>query len=239
VTTFDGRSQQSTEFQEPPTLVQLLDDQATNTRETGSRWFLSEYDFDNRGFNVLHFMGNSPLPYGFNVWGFIDVEGADRIGADREDLSRYFLEFDVTKTIWNDVGIVGEYNDGSGEGNEIGRLGVFFQLTLPVMSPEGGVLAGKGILGLKLFVIESDGHGWQASLNWNKKFDNVMDGRLSAGGFFDINFDTGPNHDKTRIVTEHQVRLRLLDGLHMITEFRLNEFLRNDFGIAPGLQYRF
>lgn len=215
------------------------DERAANTRAAGKRWFRAEYDFDDRGFNVLHFMGNSPLPYGFNIWGFIDIEGDDRIGAEREDLSRFFLEIDVKKPIWKNFGIIGELNDLQGVGNEIGRLGVFYQPKWQLLSPQDGRFAGKGILGFKLFPIETDGHGWQASFHWNKQFDNLWGGRLSTGGFFDLNFDAGRNNDQAIIVTEHQIRLRMIEGLHLITEFRVNEFLQNDFGIAPGIQYRF
>ncbi len=180
----------------------------------------------------------SPLPYGFDIWGFIDIEGADLAGANREDLSRCFLEIDIKKKLWKNGGIIGEYNDLLGSGNSIGRLGFFHKPNLEFLSPDCGRLAGKGFVAFKVFPYESDGRGGQASLAWNKKFDNVFDGRLSAGGFVDANFNAGAT-GRTVVVTEHQVRMRLFEGLHLITEFRPNEFLADDFGIAPGLQYRF
>ena len=223
----------------PSTLLVGLDLKSKETRAKGSRWFRSEYDFDSRGFNVLHFMGNSPLPYGFDIWGFIDIEGADLAGANREDLSRYFLEIDIKKKLWKNGGIIGEYNDLQGSGNAIGRLGFFHKPNLEFLSPDCGRFAGKGFVAFKVFPYESDGRGGQASLAWNKSFDNVLDGRLSAGGFVDVNFNAGSTRGRTVVVTEHQVRMRLFEGIHLITEFRLNEFLQDDFGIAPGIQYRF
>ena len=60
---------------------------------------------------------------------------------------------------------------------------------------------------------------------------------MSAGGFFDLNYDAGPRG--VILVTEQQLRLQLKKGLHAIVEFRVNEFLNDDYGIAPGIQYRF
>ena len=224
---------------EGQTWLERLDELAIRSRADGSRWSRIEYDFDDRGFNVLHFMGNSPLPFGFNLWGFIDLEGEDVAGANREDLSRFFLEIDLKKRIWSNGGLIAEYNDLQGDNNAIGRLGFYYQPQLDCLSPTQGWFAGKGLLGFKVFPYETDGYGGQASFHWNKRFEAVLDGRFSAGGFFDLNYNAGASHDRIILVTEHQVRFRVAEGLHMITEFRVNEFLRDDFGIAPGVQYRF
>jgi len=184
-------------------------------------------------------MGSSSLPHGFSVWGFIDIEGTDFSGSDREELSRYFLEIDLKKKLWNSGGLIAEYNDLQGEANAIGRLGVYYQPKIACLSPQRGWLSGKGTIAFKVFPIESDRQGWQASFNWNKKFENLLGGRLSAGGFFDLNIDTGPLRDTNRIVTEHQIRIQLKDDLQAIVEFRFNGFLDSEFGIAPGVQYKF
>ncbi len=221
------------------TLIDQIDQTSKETRAKDSRWFRAEYDFDSRGFNVIHFMGNSPLPYGFDLWGFIDIEGADLINANREDFTRYFLEIDIKKKLWKNGGIIGEYNDLQGGGNSIGRLGFFHKPDFEFLSSDCGRLAGKGFVVFKVFPYETDGHGGQASFAWNRSFDNILDGRLSVGGFLDVNFNAGATSNQTVVVTEHQIRLRLFEGLHLITEFRLNEFLQDDFGVAPGIQYRF
>ncbi len=215
-----------------------IEKRAKNSRKTGGRWFLGEYDFDNRGYNVLHFMGHSPLPYGFLVWGFIDIEGADLLGANREDLSTYFLEIDVKKSLWERGGVLAELNDLQGDNNAIGRFGFYWNPKLR-QNKSFGLLVGERRIGFKIFPLETDNRGWQASMNWNKKFDNILGGRLSAGGFVDLNFDAAPLSNDLIVVSEHQVRYRILEGLHLITEFRINEFLADDFGIAPGIQYRF
>ncbi len=219
-------------------VLDQLDNRLAETRDKGKHWFLAEYDFDDRGFNVLHFMGHSPLPLGFSLWGFIDIEGEDFLGEDREDLSRYFLELDLKREIWNGVGVVAEINDLQGPDNAIGRFGVFWKPDTSWLSPTEGPIAGQFRFAIKYFPVETDMQGGQFSFNWNKNFDNIFDGRFSAGGFFDLNYGIGDARD-IRIVTEHQVRFRIAEGLHAITEFRVNEFLADDFGIAPGIQYRF
>ena len=215
--------------------VDCLDKMFQSTRDIGGRWFLAEYDFDSRGFNVLHMMGHSPLPLGFSVWGFIDLEGAEGNTADREDISRHFLEIDLKRKLWRNLGVIAELNDLQGEDNEIGRLGFFWQPDTSRFSPKAGILAGKFRLGFKCFPLQTLSETSQWSFNWNKQFDSILDSRFSAGGFFDLNHS--PSRDV--IVTEHQLRLRVAEGAHLITEFRLNEFLIDDFGIAPGVQYRF
>lgn len=234
-----GASLDLNDSAQPGDWLRRLEDRIVESRSTGGRWFLSEYDFDNRGFNVLHFMGHSPLPLGFSLWGFIDLEGDDTVGSNREDLARYFLELDLKKSLWKNGGLVAEINDLHGPDNAIGRFGAYWQPNTGYMSPEEGPLSGKFKLGFKVFPLETDGRGGQLSFNWNKQFDGFGDGRLSAGGFFDWNYDVGAVGNEARIVTEHQVRFRVLEGLHLITEFRVNEFLQDDFGIAPGVQYRF
>lgn len=228
-------------FAENSNKFSLLDRLEAIVKETSKpkgRWFLAEYDFDNRGYNVMHFMGHSPLPFGMSVWGFIDLEGLDQLSANREDIATYFLEIDVKKPLFKSGGLIAEVNDLQGDGNTIGRFGFFLDPSFFKWEAKEGIFAGKGRVGFKVFPLETDGRGWQASMNWNRSFNNILDGRLSAGGFIDLNTSIGPNNDLV-VVTEHQIRYRLFEGLHVITEFRVNEFLQDDFGIAPGLQYRF
>lgn len=220
-----------------PSSLEILDDIFKSTRAEGGRWFLAEYDFDNRGYNVLHFQGHSPLPLGFSLWGFIDLEGADNTSSDREDISRHFLELDFKRKLWRNLGVVAELNDLQGQDNEIGRFGMFWAPDTNDWSPDSGLWAGKFRLGFKFFPVQTIKNTGQWSFNWNKQFDNICDGRFSAGGFFDLNYNS--NNNTTAIVTEHQIRMRVAEGLHLITEFRVNQYLADDFGIAPGVQYRF
>ena len=220
------------------TLFDSLDAWAAETRGNGSRWARLEYQFDSRGFNVVHAMGNSPLPGGFHIFTFIDLEGADLSGANREDLSTYFLEIDLRKELFFNSGPIAEHNDFQGDGNAIGRLGYFYQPDANWLQPAEGLFAGNAFLFFKFFPYSLNQGGWQASVAYNKNFDNFLDGRFSMGGFFDMNWDTG-HAERDVIVSEHQVRLRVVEGLHLMVEFRLNQFLNDEFGVAPSIQYRF
>ncbi|MEM7311741.1 MAG: hypothetical protein AAF497_01190 [Planctomycetota bacterium] len=217
-----------------------LDKNISETRSKSGHWLLGEYDFDSRGFNVLHFMGASAFPGGFRIWGLLDIEGIDHLATQREDLSRYFLEIDIKRALYKNVGVVAELNDLTGDNNAIGRFGFFWTPDTSFLSNFGGWwLTGDFKFGIKAFPYETDGEGGQFSFNWNKNFENILGGRISAGGFFDLNLNAGPMNDSTVIVTEHQIRLRFFDNIHLITEFRWNQFLAADFGVAPGIQYRY
>lgn len=206
-------------------------------KRTKKDWSLIEFDIDDRGYNVLHFMAYRELPCGFSLWGFIDIEGSDQLGSDKDDLNRFFLEVDLKKKLWDNGGAIAEFNDLQGDANSLGRFGFFYSPKISGLSPKSGWFAGPGRIGFKVFPIQTDNSGGQASFNWNKRWDSFCDGRVSAGGFFDFNYEV-PGRGNV-IVTEHQVRLRVAHGLHAIVEFRVNEFLQDDFGIAPGIQYRF
>ena len=211
------------------------DDIAEETKTFGPNFFLGEYQFDSRGFNTIHFMGSAALPYGFNLWGFVDLEGLDDSNARREDIRRVFIELDLKRKIGENWGIIAELNDSHGTNNALGRLGIFVKPSWQWLKDNDMFLF------FKIFGYETDGHGGQASFAWNKKFPCILDGRFSAGGFFDANFNTGAGNAQTKIVSDTQIRYRLIDGLHLLMEFRYNQFLgsQNDFGIGSGIQYRF
>lgn len=201
-------------------------------------WLRGEYDFDSRGFDVVHFMGGKDLGNDFSVWGFVDFEG-DPVAGRHGELNRFFLEVDLKKKLFDTGGLIAEVNDLQGVGNSIGRLGVYWQPELPQWFADDSPLHGPSMFGIKYFPLETDGDGGQFSFNYNKTFANVLDGRFSVGGFFDLNYSAAGSGLYNTIVSEHQVRVRVTDHCHLITEFRWNEFLRDDFGIAPGIQYRF
>jgi hypothetical protein len=202
-----------------------------------SGWFTSEYQFDTRGFNTINFTGASDLPLGFTVWGFTDIETADLYGSksSRKDVEELFIEIDLRKELYKGFGVVAEYNDNEGAGNNIGRLGFNYK-------PGWEWLKDNDInLYFKAFPFETDGHGGQASFSWNKKFLDALDGRFSMGGFFDMNYDSGPNDDEINIVSDTQFRYRLINHLEALVEFRFNEFLpaNQEHGFGIGLKYSF
>lgn len=217
-------------------ILDYWDDRFKETRAKGNRFALLEYAFDNRGFNILHAKAASPLPFGFSFFGFIDMEGADLFNADRSDLAGYFLELDLKKQLWDNGGAIWEYNDLAGGGNETGRFGFYHRPQWKFLSPKEGPFAGKGWFQFKFLPLDTQDSG-QFSFAYFKSFDKVADGRLSFGGFYDLNYDVGSRG--TVIVSEHKIRFRLAEGFHFLTEFRYNGFSTDKFGIAPGFQYRF
>ncbi len=200
-------------------------------------WFTSEYQFDTRGFNTINFTGASDMPLGFTIWGFADIETADLHGSrsSRKDAEELFIEIDLKRELYKGLGVIAEYNDIEGAGNNIGRLGFNYK-------PGWRWLKDKDLsLYFKVFPVETDGHGGQASFSWNKKFLDSLDGRFSMGGFIDMNYDSGPNGDEVNIVSDTQFRYRLINHLEALVEFRFNEFLpaNQEHGFGIGLKYSF
>jgi len=198
-------------------------------------WMTAEYQFDTRGFNTINFTGGSKLPYGWSLWGFIDIETADSHEGSRADAQKFFTEIDLKKELYKGFGVVLEYNDGEARHNSIGRLGVNYTARwdwLKKMDLN---------LGFKAFPIETDGHGSQVSFCWEKKFPKFWDGKFSMGGFFDLNFDSGANDDETNIVSETQARYKLTENLEALIEFRFNGYkvASQEQGLGIGLKYKF
>ncbi|MEE9383949.1 MAG: hypothetical protein V3V08_11100 [Nannocystaceae bacterium] len=87
------------------------------------------------------------------------------------------------------------------------------------------------------------GGGWRSQLEHAyrlKMLPKHLDRRIYVSGFLDHNLwaqapDGAP---VSRVVTEHQLGLRLFAGLHVVAEARYNQYLAEQtFGVALGLQY--
>ncbi len=223
---FDAAASQR-EFED---ILNVLDQHAEETKTFGPQFLWAEYQFDTRGFNTVNFMGATPLPYEFWMWGFIDLEGLDAPGGNRADTAHYFFELDISRKVIGDTGVIAEWNDKEGDGNAIGRAGFFYTPSHEFFKER------KFFLTFKTFLYNSV-DGWQGSFAWNKEYADWLDGRVSTGGFFDVNL----MHGRTVIVSDTQVRYRLVDGFHVLVEFRYNGFrpTGKDFGTGIGAQYRF
>lgn len=208
---------------------------ADESRTFGRDSLHAEYQFDTRGFNTVHLMGSARLPAGFNLWGFVDFEAGKNAGGSRGDSASFFYEIDLRRKVWRDFGIVAEVNDAAGSRNALVRAGLFYMPSCAFLSENATFLLVKG------FAYESDDKGGQVSLALNKGFPGFLDGRLSAGGFVDVNIDSGRDENDANVVTEWQVRFRVLGGLHALAELRFNEFLSagRDLGAGLGFRYAF
>jgi len=198
-------------------------------------WMTAEYQFDTRGFNTINFTGGTKLPYGWSLWGFIDIETADSHEGSRADAEEFFTEIDLKKELYKGFGVVLEYNDGQNHHDSVSRIGANYIARWDWLKKM------DLSLGFKAFPIETDGRGWQGSFCWEKKFPKIFDGRFSMGGFFDINFDSGSNDDETNVVTETQFRYKLTENLEALVEFRFNEYLvaSQEHGLGIGFKYKF
>lgn len=195
----------------------------------------AEYQFDTRDFNTIHLMGSARLPAGFDLWGFVDFEALPDTPGSRGDSSRFFVELDLRRKVWSDFGVVAELNEFSGPDNSLGRFGLFYMPSFDWMQEHALFVLVKGL------PLETDDKGGQLSLAINKGFPTILGGRVSAGGFIDINFDAGLQEDDTLLVTEWQLRVRLIGNLKAMAEYRRNEFTGGDQeqGVGIGVRYDF
>lgn len=86
-----------------------------------------------------------------------------------------------------------------------------------------------------------DGYPFQLEhvYRWNI-FPNHLDDRIYLAGFLDHNLVAAPGADvpASRILTEHQLGLRIWRGLHAVTELRFNQYLPDErLGLGLGLEY--
>ena len=220
---------------EERSLFKKWDEAAAATRTEGHQWFTLMYQWDTREFNTLNVEGSAPLPLGFNVWGFVDFMTPMNDAHKNEDIADFFYEIDLKRKVVWDCGVILEANDQQGLENAVGRAGVFWE-------PKSKFLEDTHLwFLLKAFPYETDHEGGQVAIAWDKRFSDFLEGRFSMGGFFDVNINSGADDDGTNIVSETEFRLRLIEGLHFVTELRYNGLLDadDDFGIGFGLKYNF
>ena len=198
------------------------------------QWVTLEYQFDTRNFNTLNVMGFSDLPGGFAISGFTDFEGAKNSDSRSYDLVTHFTEIDLRTSAWHGVALISELNSATGSDNDLGRFGLFYKPELVLLKELNLFLFFKG------FPVETDGEGGQVNFTWNKNFPNIFAGRFSLGGFFDLNLESGPD-SSSHIISDTQFRLRLIENLYFLVEYRHNDFLSSDkkHGVGIGIKYHF
>lgn len=200
-------------------------------------WATVEHQFDTRGFQTLNFTGASRLPLGFDVWGFVDFENVhDSVSSDA-DKNEFFMEIDIKRELWRGVGGIAEYNDAQGRNDNRGRFGVYYIPDLDWLKENHLFIM------TKWFPLATDSAGVQGSFAWNWAPAYILEGRFSTGGFFDMNFNqsNARSHDNMKIVSETQLRYRVLGDLYFLLEYRFNEFFVSgkEHGWGIGAQYKF
>lgn len=197
------------------------------------------YYFDTREYNTLNFVtGLSNLPGAIKLWGFVDLSGKQRSGNDRFDITRYFLEYRLSKSIFpsshriiKNIRFEVEHNDSNGPDNDVLRLGLTFKHSIPFLAEKNSWLQWR------YHPYETDGTGSQVSVIY---FLTLTE-RIFINGFADLNLENGADD---RWVVEPQINFVLTDSLDLVLEPRYNEFedankTVDGFGIAGGFKIKF
>ncbi len=193
------------------------------------------YYYDTREFSTFSLVtGAKGLPLGLSFWGFTDIHGDQTEDSTTADLTRYFMEYRLSRDLDPDwvlgiegLGLMAEYNDFNGPDNNLLRFGptYSFRTELPWKR--------EGKFQCRVFGYETDGKGWQVSVSYNTPFTD----RLSLTGFADINvIENGPD----RWVVEPQLNYTLDQHFSLLLELRYNEFEESNpdldgFGVAAGV----
>ncbi len=66
----------------------------------------------------------------------------------------------------------------------------------------------------------------------------LLSNRVYISGFADQTFAVSATNKRSATwVTEHQLGIRAIDGLHVVAEYRINEYAKNQTGWGLGLEY--
>jgi hypothetical protein len=197
------------------------------------------YYFDNRDYNTLNIQTSLPdLPWGFKIWGFIDIQSEQKNADQRFDLTRYFMEYRLKRSIfsnstsaWKGLGFEIEYNDANGTDNAVVRPGLTYKHEVPFIH------GNKSWFEWRYHPYETDGSGSQVSLIYRLHLAE----RIFISGFVDLNLE---NDTDNRWVLEPQINFKINETFDLVLETRYNENedvnnALDGFGIAGGLKIKF
>lgn len=203
--------------------------------------------YDTRDFNVFTLNLLANLPYRVQYFSLTNI--ANNIGTNQNfDANNYLseqnLRWQPTKAVPLDLSF--QWFTQSGNSNDLARFGLRWRLH---ETPFIKTVLDK--IGLKYWITF---HGFQTdfkeSPGWGTQIEHVYllplfpkttKNRLYVSGFADHNllYGTAYSGNNHRWVTEHQLGIRLIDQLHMVFEFRRNEFFpQKKNGLGMGLQYK-
>ena len=197
------------------------------------------YYFDTREYNTLNILTSvSDLPADLKIWGFIDIHGDQNSGDRRFQLTRYFLEYRLSRSIFpkgdsviKGLGFEAEYNDFDGPDNDVLRLGLTYKHSIPFL------INSKSWLQWRYHPYETDNTGSQVSVIYSL----FLTERIYISGFADLNLE---DNKEDRWVVEPQINFIVNESLDVVIEARYNEFEKSNpaldgFGIASGLKIKF
>jgi len=197
------------------------------------------YYFDSRDYNTLNVQTSLPdLPWGFKIWGFIDIHSEQNNTEQRFDLNRYFFEYRLkrpffpnAKSAWKGLGFEIEYNDANGTDNSVVRTGVTYKHSVPFLYNN------RSWVEWRYHPYETDGTGSQVSLIYSLHLAE----RIFISGFADLNLE---NDTDNRWLFEPQINFKINETFDLVLETRYNEFedannALDGFGVAGGIKIKF
>lgn len=198
--------------------------------------------YDSRDYTVLTINLLANLPNRFQYFSLTNYEGAH----GTSDLSSFYSEQNVRWKLSKDTPFDAtiQYVIRGSDANDDLRFGVRWRLS---NTPGLDALFKKLNMFYSvnpMFVQFREGdqprfmtmieHVYKVHI-LKKKFDK----RIYLAGFADQVFVNTDGEISCEWVTEHQVGIRIIDQLYVVTEFRLNTFLPDDnVGVGYGVQYK-
>jgi len=186
------------------------------------------------------------LPLRLQYFAFVNLFGptqASRVGDQELVFSEQNLRWRLHEEAPLDV--VAQYVIRSGPDNDVLRLGLRWRFSAtPVIAQLFDLLHLR--YGFSVYAFETD---FQAPALYALQIEHVyklqvlpehFGDRVYIAGFIDHNIRIGGAADVpvSRVVTEHQLGIRVVAGLHIVAEFRFNEYMAQDqVGVGLGLQY--
>lgn len=197
------------------------------------------YYFDSREFNTLNIVTSiKGFPLGFNIFGFIDLHGDENKPSERFDITRYFIEYRLRRTLDPDwvfgiegIGVEAEYNDLNGPDNSLVRFGVNYKHKFKLFNGRTHWLQWRFLPG------GTERAGKQLSL---VNFISISP-RFFISGFSDYNIF---NNSRNKWVSEQQLNFILNKTIDIVLEGRYNGFEDENpkldgYGIAGGIKIKF
>jgi hypothetical protein len=209
--------------------------------------------FDTRNYTTLTVNAFAALPYYFSYFSFVDWDTAAPPAAFPRDLGDANQAYTEQNLTWGDryswpVELHLQWALGTNPFVQ-DRLRAGLRFGVPLGWALGATLrdAGFDVLTLTYFpaVIRlasppaAEGYESQLALFYRfVPFRDAWHRRLYLAGWADLDVLT-EDPRQTRFMTEHQLGLRLLGGLHAVAEYRHTPFAvpENQNGVALGLQY--
>ena len=203
--------------------------------------------YDTRRFATTTLNTLVRLPARFQYFAFINMFAPLNSGAPT-DVSLFYTEQNLRWNLHASVPLDAslQWVLRSGEANDMLRVGVIWRVSsTPVISrlfAKISLFYSLAVHGYQLDFVEEPGWRWQLEHVYKiGLFAHAWGDRAYLAGFLDHNLWVGGGDARpfaSRVVTEHQLGVRLVGGLHVVAEYRFNEYSETDqHGAGFGLQY--